>query len=213
MTTFSFTADGELADVLEDAENRSELIRDALRSHVGGRETDTEGLTDLQRQGLAALLELSTATDGAADGRIEKEYAESKLAQRTQVDSEVVVSRLIKPLMRAGHVRLANRRQSLNVYETPRQRDYEAGGRQWTPVPQSKEGRTCDRKHGLLPDGATCPVCGVETADDGDEQDSDEEPVSLDTTATECETPGCTATLYGGVSTCWDCRTGTEGSA
>ncbi|WP_247006320.1 hypothetical protein [Halorientalis litorea] len=215
MTRHTIRADGEIDDLLQDADNKSELVREALRSHVDGPETDTDGLTDLQRRGLLTLLDLSMPTDGPAAGTIGKEVAESQLAQRTQIDSEAVVSRVIKPLMRAGYVRMEHGRQSLNVYETPRERVYDGADTEWTPVPQSG-GAGCESKHGLLSAGTECPICGDEvTGDDADddEQEGGEEPISLDTTATECETPGCTATLYGGVSTCWECRTGTEGSA
>lgn len=198
--------DDKAAEILDKADNKSEKVREALLSHETAETGDTAGLTDLQRQGLAALLDLSHEIDGAADGQIGKEIAESKLAQRTQIDGAAVVRRIIKPLLRSGHVRMAVGRSALNVYRTPPETERETRDGLTESMTASSHSSDCP-PHKTLPDGV-CVRC-EEQVEEPETETTETDTADIDVMADprECDAKGCHKMLVGDRSTCWDCRT------
>jgi len=208
MTRHTIRAEGRVGEILNEAENKSDLVREAVEAYAGDEtadETDTEGLTDLQRRGLSTLREMAYAGDAGDYLTISKEIAESRLAQSEQIDRGEVVRHIIKPLMDSGYIYAGF--SVLTVYETPRDTSGDSSD-EWTPVETHADERECEPKHWLLPAGATCPTCGVETDGDSDETETDSDGIDMDATVTKCD---CGRPLAGRTSVCLDCRTETEG--
>lgn len=101
MTTVSFKLeDDELEAFLDDQENRSETIREALRVYQWKQEgVQDDRLTDQQRVAYQWMLE---QTDGG--GRLSLEVAKTVLAQQLSMSSGIIKEQVFKPLQRHGYL-------------------------------------------------------------------------------------------------------------
>jgi len=104
VTTISFQVDDpELESFLDEQENRSEAIREAIRVYQWKQEgVQDSRLTDQQRVAYQWMLE---QTDGG--GRLSLEVAKTVLAQLLSLNSAIVKDQVFKPLQRAGYLRPA----------------------------------------------------------------------------------------------------------
>ena len=101
MTTISFKVeDEELEAFLEEQENRSETIREALRVYRWKQEGVQDArLTDQQRVAYQWMLE---QTDGG--GRLSMEVAKTVLSQHLSLSAGIVKEQVFKPLERHGYL-------------------------------------------------------------------------------------------------------------
>lgn len=107
--------DEELEAFLEESENRSETIREALRVYRFQQDgVPDPRLSERQRVGYEWLRE--TAEGG---GRVSLDVVETTLAQLLSVKKALVRQLVVKPLARLGYVRVVPRMESVVVVVRP----------------------------------------------------------------------------------------------
>lgn len=99
---YSFTTDDEMVlDILESSQNRSELIRDAIKrqaaSEMASQISDPE-LTEDQRAALGWLMERS------AGEQMRATTARRKLSQLCQIEMDLVDIEIFGPLQARGYI-------------------------------------------------------------------------------------------------------------
>lgn len=100
--TVSAQVDEELAERLDDAENKSEIVRSALRQYFEEEDLDVD-LSDREETAYRELLRLTRG-----GGTIRKEIAETVLAQAVGIEKAIIKSAIFVPLERDGLIKPAN---------------------------------------------------------------------------------------------------------
>lgn len=99
--TVSFRIDGDLAGRLEDVPNKSKVVREAIREHLtesGSRHYPN--LSDEQARAYDWLRDYQPTNLGSAL---------AGLAQRLQINKELVKLEILRPLERKGYLRIESR--------------------------------------------------------------------------------------------------------
>jgi len=112
VTTFTFsTSDEDLEAFLDDAENKSETIREALRVYQFHQEgVEDDRLSERQRIGYEWMLETA-----GAGGTVALDVIETTLAQLLSVKKSLIRRLVVKPLDRLGYVDVRPRMESVAV--------------------------------------------------------------------------------------------------
>lgn len=116
MSTYTFsTSDEELEAFLDDADNKSEVIREALRVYQFQSEgVEDSRLSERQRVGYEWMLETA-----GAEGTVSLDVVETTLAQLLSVKKKLVRQLVVKPLDRLGYVTVRPRMESVAVRVWP----------------------------------------------------------------------------------------------
>ena len=109
--------DESLESVLEGSENKSEVMREALRLYARERDLiETDDLTEPQREAYNWLLEQT----GGGDGVLLIDSAETALAQRLGKDKDALIRREItKPLRSKGYIDIEQTIHDVWIYVIP----------------------------------------------------------------------------------------------
>jgi Arc/MetJ-type ribon-helix-helix transcriptional regulator len=115
--------DESLESVLEGSENKSEVMREALRLYARERDLiETDDLTEPQREAYNWLLERT----GGGDGYLLVDGAENSLAQYLGKSSKspkgndsLIRQEITKPLRSKGYIKLMQGMDAVRIYVVP----------------------------------------------------------------------------------------------
>jgi len=118
--------DDGLESVLEGSENKSEVMRQALRLYAQERDLiETDDLTEAQRAAYKWLLERT----GGGDGLLLLDSVETALAQHLgksnkagRTGESLIRQEITKPLRRKGYIEIKQAMQQVRIYVVPPER-------------------------------------------------------------------------------------------
>jgi hypothetical protein len=126
--------DDRLDEYLDDAENKSELVREAVRLHrLKNGVVEDARLTDKQRGAYAWLREYVGVED-----TMQNEVIKTVLAQKLSLGKEIVKELVLKPLDRLGYLQVTPRMHHVDVEVRPP--DAVDGKKPTTPDPDDPDG-------------------------------------------------------------------------
>ena len=134
VTRHTIRVDDDLLDeYLDDAENKSELVREAVRLHrLKNGALEDARLTDKQRAAYAWLREYV-----GVDETMQYEVIQTVLAQKLSLGKEIVKELVLKPLDRLGYLRVTPRMHHVDVEVQPP--DAVDGKKPTTPDPDDPD--------------------------------------------------------------------------